>query len=117
MEEFRTDLAAAGIEDVDGRGRKVVLHSLRHSLATMLAQTNVPPALAMKILRHRDIRLTLQVYADADQLPAAAAMAVLPSLTAGAGADDDADPRGKVGTTGAVYVPTSGHNAARAVIA
>lgn len=82
MEEFRADLAAAKIEEEDARGRKVVLHSLRHSLATMLAQSQVPPALAMKIMRHRDIRLTLEVYTDEGLLPVAAAMAALPSLTA-----------------------------------
>ncbi len=81
MELFRKDLAAAGIEEEDARGRKVVLHSLRHSLATMLAQSQVPPAIAMKILRHRDIRLTLENYTDAGLLPIAAAMSSLPSLT------------------------------------
>jgi integrase len=82
MDEFRDDLDAAGIEHEDARGRKVVLHSLRHSLATMLAQSNVPPAIAMRILRHRDIKLTLEVYTDESLLPTAAAMATLPSLTA-----------------------------------
>lgn len=82
MDEFRTDLAAAGIAEQDERGRKVVLHSLRHSLATMLAQSKVPPAVAMKIMRHRDIRLTLEAYTDEGLLPVAAAVASLPSLTA-----------------------------------
>lgn len=49
MDEFRADLAAAGIDEIDERGRNVMLYSLRHSLATMLAQSQVPPALAMKI--------------------------------------------------------------------
>ncbi len=82
MELFRTDLAAAGIEEEDARGRRVVVHSLRHSLATMLAQSQVPPAIAMKIMRHRDIRLTLEAYTDEGLLPIAAAMSSLPSLTA-----------------------------------
>lgn len=80
MEEFREDLVAAGIPDVDGRGRKVVLHSLRHSLATMLAQSQVPPAVAMQIMRHRDIRLTLEAYTDEGLLPLAAAMGSLPNM-------------------------------------
>lgn len=79
---FRKDLDAAGIEHQDARGRKVVLHSLRHSLATMLAQSQVPPAVAMKIMRHRDIRLTLEAYTDESHLPAASAIATLPSLSA-----------------------------------
>jgi integrase len=87
MDEFRADLKAAKIDEVDERGRKVVLHSLRHSLATMLAQSNVPPAVAMKVMRHRDIRLTLQHYTDDGHLPVAAAMATLPSIAAAASRD------------------------------
>ncbi len=80
MEEFRKDLAAAEIAEEDERGRKVVLHSLRHSLATLLAKSQVPPAIAMKILRHRDIRLTLEAYTDDSLLPITAAMAALPTI-------------------------------------
>lgn len=83
---FRTDLAAAGIAEEDERGRVVVVHSLRHSLATMLAQSKVAPAIAMKIMRHRDIRLTLQHYTDDSLLPVTAAMATLPTLAPAAGA-------------------------------
>ena len=36
MPTFRRDLKRAGIEETDARGRSVVLHSLRHSLATMV---------------------------------------------------------------------------------
>ncbi|HYE63775.1 MAG TPA: site-specific integrase [Phycisphaerales bacterium] len=81
MEEFRADLKAAGIEEADGRGRKVVLHSLRHSLATMLVTSSVPMAVAQRIMRHRDIKLTAEVYADEALLPLSAAMSALPSLT------------------------------------
>lgn len=80
MEDFRIDLAAAGIEEVDSRGRHVVVHSLRHSLATMLAVMGVPMAIAQRIMRHRDIRLTSEVYQDEALLPLHAAMAALPSL-------------------------------------
>jgi integrase len=81
MELFRGDLAAAKIKEVDERGRRVVLHSLRHSLATMLAASSVPMAVAQRIMRHRDIRLTAQTYTDEALLPLAAAMASLPSLS------------------------------------
>jgi integrase len=80
MTEFRADLAAADIPEQDERGRKVVLHSLRHSLATMLAQSKTPPAVAMKIMRHRDIRLTLEAYTDEALLSAHTAMQSLPRL-------------------------------------
>jgi integrase len=80
MHLFRKDLEAADIPEADERGRKVVLHSLRHSLATMLAQSKVPPAIAQQIMRHSDIKLTLQWYTDEGLLPTAAAMAALPVL-------------------------------------
>jgi len=80
MISFRKDLLAAGIAEVDSRGRRVVLHSLRHSLATMLAASHVPMALAQRILRHRDIRLTAEVYTDEGLLPLAAAMRELPTM-------------------------------------
>lgn len=106
MDVFRADLAAAGIEEVDARGRRVVLHSLRHSLATMLAQSQVPPAVAMRIMRHRDIRLTLEAYTDEGLLPVAGALRALPSLV---GADLSL---GNRGTHGAKNVPTSGPDGA-----
>lgn len=81
MEEFRADLDAAKIEHQDARGRKVVLHSLRHSLATMLAAAGIAPAIAQRIMRHRDIRLTMQIYTDESLLPLAAAMNALPRIT------------------------------------
>jgi len=80
MGTFRADLDAAGIEEVDERGRKVVLHSLRHSLATMLAASGVPLAVAQRVMRHRDIRLTAEVYTDEGLLPLASGMKALPSL-------------------------------------
>ncbi|MCC6678260.1 MAG: site-specific integrase [Phycisphaerales bacterium] len=80
MPDFRDDLADAGIEEVDARGRKVVLHSLRHSLATMLAASGVPMPVAQRIMRHRDIKLTAEVYTDEGLLPLHAAMQALPSL-------------------------------------
>jgi hypothetical protein len=38
-------------------------------------------AVAQRIMRHRDIRLTAQVYTDEALLPLAAAMATLPALS------------------------------------
>jgi integrase len=86
METFRKDLKAAGIQEVDGRGRRAVLHSLRHSLCTMMAASGVPMAVAQRVMRHSDIRLTAQHYCDEGMLPMAEAVRELPvlSLTGGA---------------------------------
>lgn len=80
MPVFREDLSSAQIDEVDSRGRKVVLHCLRHSLATMLANANVPLAVAQRIMRHRDIKLTAEVYCDEGLLPMTSAMATLPTM-------------------------------------
>lgn len=61
----------------------MVLHCLRHNLVTMLAASNVPPAFEMRILRHRDIRFTLEAYTDEGLLPLASAMTALPTIAAG----------------------------------
>lgn len=65
----------------------------------MLAQSNVPPAVAMKILRHRDVRLTLMAYTDESLLSTAAAMASLPSL--GIAGTNGAPKRAQHGLNGA----------------
>ncbi len=83
MRTFRADLRAAGIEEVDSRGRRVVLHSLRHALASMLVNSNVPMAIAQRIMRHRDIRLTAETYQDEALLPLAKSMESLPVLSIG----------------------------------
>jgi integrase len=95
MPAFRADLAAAEIEEVDERGRVVVLHSLRHSLATMLAASGVPMPVAQRIMRHRDIRLTAEVYTDEGLLPLAAGIKALPSLI-----DGPSPEAGALATTG-----------------
>lgn len=105
---FRRDLAAARIPEQDARGRKVVLHSLRHSLATMLAISGVPIAIAQRILRHRDIRLTAEVYCDEALLPVAYAMTALPSL-----AVTGAETAPFVSINGDQNVTTSRHGRAR----
>jgi integrase len=111
MRTFRADLARAGIADEDERGRGVVMHSLRHSLATMLAASGVPMSLAMRIMRHSDVRLTAQTYTDEGLLPLGEAMKSLPALV-----EPKAEPvvMQATGTDNAVsgFVPTERHHGA-----
>lgn len=83
METFRKDLETAKIDEKDERGRIAVLHSLRHSTATMLMQSGVAPALAMKIMRHRHERLTTETYTDEALLPLDAAAQMMPDMLSG----------------------------------
>jgi integrase len=77
---FKKDLEAAGIPYMDALGRQADFHSLRHSFNTNLARAGVLPRVAMELMRHSDLRLTMKVYTDATQLPSAEGIDRLLSL-------------------------------------
>jgi integrase len=77
---FKRDLAAAEIPFEDIRGRRVDLHALRKTFGTLLATSGVSPRVAMELMRHSDMKLTMGVYTDAAQLPIAEETARLPSF-------------------------------------
>ncbi len=77
---LKRDLNLAGIPYRDEQGRTLDVHALRHTTATFLSRAKVPPAVAQRIMRHRDIKLTLQVYTDVQQLDEAEAIMALPGL-------------------------------------
>ena len=77
-DDFRDDLAAAGIRHT--RERRVDFHSLRHTFATMLSVSGVTPRVAMDLMRHSDMRLTMKTYTDPNLLPTYAAVSSLPDL-------------------------------------
>ncbi len=56
------DLAAAGISRIDERGRQVDVHGFRHTAATQLAKSGVLPQVAMRIMRHSSITMTMKHY-------------------------------------------------------
>jgi integrase len=78
---FKRDLAAAEIPFADVRGRRIDLHGLRKTYGTMLAAAGVSPRVAMELMRHSDMKLTMGVYTDVAQLPMIAETARLPSLS------------------------------------
>jgi integrase len=78
---WKRDLKKAGITFKDGEGRQFDFHSLRYVFCTFLARANVPLRTAVELMRHRDIRLTVQVYIDAGQLDLDEAISRLPSLS------------------------------------
>ncbi len=75
------DLKAAGIPKKDHRGRTVDVHAMRTTLATMLNKSGVAPRTAQEIMRHSDIRLTMEAYTDAKLLDVSGALDVLPKLS------------------------------------
>ena len=46
--------------------RKIRLHDLRHTTATLLKSLGVSPRDAMQILGHARISVTLEIYTDSD---------------------------------------------------
>ena len=83
MDQFRKDLAAAGIAYVDGQGRRADFHALRYTLATNLACCGVLPRVAMEFMRHSEMRLTNKTYTDVAHLPLAEAADMLPQFLKG----------------------------------
>jgi integrase len=77
---LKRDLRLAGIPYRDEQGRTLDVHALRHTTATFLSRAKVPAAVAQRIMRHSDIKLTLQVYTDVQQLDEAQALISLPAL-------------------------------------
>lgn len=77
---LKGDLKAAGIPFEDERGRRVDLHALRTTYGTLLSASGVAPRVAMELMRHSDLKLTMKVYTDTAQLPLLQETARLPSF-------------------------------------
>ncbi len=77
---FNRDLAFAGIQKRDDRGRVACVHSLRHTFATWMSRGGVAPRTAQAAMRHSTIDLTMVVYTDPRLLDVAGALDVLPAL-------------------------------------
>ncbi|GAA2719493.1 tyrosine-type recombinase/integrase [Actinocorallia aurantiaca] len=45
--------------------RRIKVHDTRHTCATLLAALDVHPRVAMRILRHAQIDVTMEVYTEA----------------------------------------------------
>jgi len=75
---FRTLLKRAGASYKDALGRQADFHAIRRSLNTHLAQNGVDAHTCKEIMRHSELRLTLDVYTDPTALPTIAAMEKLP---------------------------------------
>ena len=68
------------IATTDDDGRTVDVHSLRQTFATLLARNGTFPAVAQKLKRHSDIRLTMNIYTHLDLADIASAVAALPAI-------------------------------------
>ncbi len=80
MERFLEDLEEAGISEFDEAGRRLEFHGFRRTWATFLNSGGVPPRVAMGLMRHCDMRLTMRTYTDESLLPMAEALKQTPSV-------------------------------------
>ncbi|MGF1451816.1 MAG: tyrosine-type recombinase/integrase [Opitutales bacterium] len=85
------DLAKAGIERVDGLGRKLDFHALRYTFATNLARSGAAQRLAQELMRHSDPKLTAKVYTDAKLLPTFETVEQLPWMAAAEARSSDSE--------------------------
>lgn len=77
---FDRDLAAAGIDKHDDRGRSLDIHALRHTFGTHLSKAGVLPRVAQAAMRHSSLHLTMNIYTDPTLLDVAGAVNPLPSF-------------------------------------
>ncbi len=80
IKTFRRDLVAAGIPYRDEYGRRFDFHALRATFCTLLNSSGVAPRVAMGLMRHGEISLTMKTYNDNSHLRTVEALASLPSL-------------------------------------
>lgn len=66
MRIFDRVLVRAKIDRVDGEGRKLDIHSLRHTFGSRLARKGVGLVQVQRLMGHSDPKLTAQVYTHLD---------------------------------------------------
>ncbi len=93
MKRHKDILAAAGIDFDAGHGR-ADFHALRHTLGTILSKAGVAPRVAMELMRHTDLRLTMKVYTDPRVFDLSGAVESLP------GVEEVAQAKAATGTDG-----------------
>lgn len=84
---LREDMHAAGLPEHDPAGRPRNFHSLRHSFGSSLARAGVSPKVAMELMRHSDVNLTLKRYSHTFLPDRADAIEKLPDLSTGPESD------------------------------
>jgi integrase len=80
-EMLRGDLEAAGIPYEDGQGCFLDFHALRHTFGTNLANAGVSPKVAQELMRHSDVKLTLNTYTHVGLYDLAGAVEKLPAFS------------------------------------
>ncbi len=84
LRRYQHDMKVAGVAFKDGQGRAADFHALsRMTPNTHMGQRGVGERVRQEFMRHSDLRLTSEVYTDAEQLPTKEAIQALPAFSAG----------------------------------
>jgi len=99
MDTHKRYLTKARIPFEDADRRRADFHSLRHTYGSLLAKAGVAPRVAMSLMRHTDMRLTMNVYTDPRIFDLAGAVEKLPALPTARTDADEVSGWYKSGTT------------------
>lgn len=66
---------------MDEQGRYFDIHALRHEFGTLLSKSGVSPREAMELMRHTDMRLTMNLYTDPRIFDLKSAVEKMPTIT------------------------------------
>jgi integrase len=99
---FHRDCERAGIDRYDADGRQLDRHALRTTLGTNLALAGVMPQMAMKVLGHSDVRITMKHYTALRLVDTAKAVQTLPTVKPHKATKSDAGKLRATGTDGKV---------------
>ncbi|MDB5355063.1 MAG: xerC 2 [Phycisphaerales bacterium] len=83
VKTFHRDCERAGIERYDAEGNQLDLHALgRTTFGTRLANNGAMPQMAMRLMRHADVKITMKHYTKLRLHDEARAVAGLPQIVA-----------------------------------
>jgi integrase len=94
---FDDDLKLAKLSKAGGDGRKLDFHALRATFATRLARAGVAPQIAKRLLRHSDVKVTMQHYTKLELADLSGAVAKLAPIAA---SPSDTQAQSATGTDG-----------------
>lgn len=80
-EMIRLDLEDAGIPIEDSQGRVIDFHGQRTTFITNLSRAGLSPALAQKLARHSDVKLTMGTYTQMEMTELGSAVSKLRRLS------------------------------------
>jgi integrase/recombinase XerC len=106
IRRFHDDLNAAKVSNDGDDGRKLDFHALRATFATRLARAGVAPQIAKRLLRHSDVKVTMQHYTKLELADLSGAVAKIAPMAAN---PSDTQAQSATGTDGVLQCKLQSH--------